>query len=279
MPWIDDLPAELAESLSEDIKTNPTLVQYNTLEDVLKGHIHTKSLVGSSIRIPGPDAGDDDRSAFYQKIIDNAPNLMLKPDFADPEQSAEYFKMAGRPEDSTGYTRPESATIDQEVENELRTVLFDAGLSDNQFQKVLNKFSESEVQRQEMVAAQKETAQGELKNKWGMTVDERVASAKAINEEFYPGRDFATVSPKEIESLYAIHVSTTGKGPQAATQEGSTMGMTPDEAKERMAEIMTRIHDPKSNLSHAEKMGLIQKRMDMGVKYLGMEGSIDPLRH
>jgi hypothetical protein len=278
MPWIDDLPAELADTLSDEIKTNPTVMKYNSFAETMNGLISAASLVGDSIRVPGPDAGEEDNTAFYQKLIDKAPNLMIKPDFSNPEQSDEYYKLAGRPDESTGYTRSEDIKIDEDVENELREVLFKAGLTDSQFKKVIGQFSAAEAQRVELEQTARQEAESGLKSKWGMTVDERIAAAKNINDEFYPGRDFGSVTPKEIESLYAIHESTTGKGPQAATQEGSVGGMTPAEAKEQMAEIMSRVHDPKNNLSHGEKMALIQKRMDMGIKYLGMEGSIDPLR-
>ena len=57
MSWIDDLPAEVADSLSDDIKVNPTLNQYKSLEAALEGHIQTKSAMGHSIRIPGDEAG------------------------------------------------------------------------------------------------------------------------------------------------------------------------------------------------------------------------------
>jgi hypothetical protein len=204
---------------------------------------------------------------------------MMKPDLSEPEQAENFYKLAGRPDEAAGYTRPEDAKIDENVESELRDVLFEAGVSDAQFQKIINRFSAAEMERQETMQSVNDAAMSDLKAKWGLTIDERINAAQQINEEFYPGRPFSEVSPKEIESLYAIYQSTTGKGPTVALQEGSSQGMTPAEAEERADEIMRRIHDPKSNLSHEEKMKLQKKRMDMLVKYAGREGTIDSLRH
>lgn len=267
MPWIDDLPAEKAESLSDELKTNPTLAQYNSIEDILNGHIKTKSMVGSSIRIPGPDAPEEDRKTFYDKLINNAPDLMLKPNLDEPEQADEFFRMAGRPDEATKYTKPEGVSIDESVENELRNVLFEAGLTDRQYQKVIKRFGEAESQRVEMETNQREEQQAELKSKWGMVVEERIDAARKINEEYYPGRDFASVSPKEIESLYAIHTSMTGKGPQVALQEANTGGMTPEEAMERGEEMMRKAHDRTNDLTDQERSDLVRKRIKLLQKF------------
>lgn len=268
MPWIDDLPAELADSLSSEIKENPTLIQYNTFEDLLNGHINTKSLVGSSIRVPGEDAGDEDRTEFYNKLINKAPNLMIKPDFSEPEQAQEFYNLFGKPGDATQYKMPEGHTLQPDVESELREMGFSANMNQEQFQKMVTEMDSRNTQLQENVKGQTEKSMADLKGKWGMTFEERMAAAKKVNERFYPGRDSTHLNASDLESLYNINESLTGKGPQVATQIGTEGGITPQEAREQGAEIMRRVHDPKSTLEPHEKLALIHKRINLLKKYV-----------
>lgn len=269
MPWIDDLPAEMADSLSEEIKTNPTLAQYNSLEEALKGHIETKSLVGSSIRVPGPDAGDEDKQAFYQKLMDRVPNLMVKPDFSEPEQATEFYNLFGKPGDATQYTMPEGSKLAPDIESELREMAFTSNLNQEQFQKMVGEMDNRNNELVENTTAQYDEAMSSLKGKWGMTFEERMTAAKKMNEQFYPGRDFDNLAAGEREALYSISESLTGKGPQVATQgDGQVMAMTPGEAREQADEIMRRVHDPKSDLGQPEKMALINKRIKLLQTYV-----------
>ena len=268
MSWMDDLPAEIAYSLSDEIKTNPTLSQYNTMEDMLTGHINTKSALGRSIRIPGDDAGESDKQEFYQKLINNAPDLMVKPDFSDPTQSEDFYRTLGKPEENSKYENPEGFNLDTEVEGQLRDVLYGANLTNAQYQEVVSKLSSMQDQTVENNQLVQDQAMKGLSGKWGATTESRMQAAQKINEEFYPGRNFDGLTPNEIESLYSIHTSVTGTGPQAPGQPSPPAGMTPHEAEEQAAEIMRRVHDPKSELDHGEKMRLINKRVDILKKFV-----------
>jgi hypothetical protein len=261
MSWIEDLPAEVADSLSDEIKTNPTLQQYKTFEDVLTGHINTKSALGRSVRIPGEDAGESDRAEFLEKLINNAPELMKKPDFADPMQSNEFYQTLGMPDEFSKYENPEGVSLDVDTEAELREILHAAKLTNKQYQEVFTKFASMSDQTVENNQTVKTHEMEELAGKWGVTLDARLSAAKKMNDEFYPGRDFDNLSSGELQALHNIHTSVTGKGAQAPSQPGTPGGMTPQEAQEQAAEIMTRIHDPKSELSHKEKMDLQDKRI------------------
>ena len=263
MSWMDDLPAEIADSLSDEIKANPTLQQYKTFEDALTGHINTKSALGRSIRIPGDEAGESDKEAFLEKLMNNAPTLMVKPDFSEKEQASEFYKTLGMPDDFSKYENPEGFNLDTEIEAQLREVLHGANLTNQQYQEVVTKLSSMNDQTVENNQTVKTHDMDELAGKWGITLEGRLASAKKMNDEFYPGRDFSNLNSSELQALYNIHESVTGKGAQAPSQPGTPSGMTPMEAEEQASEIMRRIHDPKSGLSHTEKMQLQEKRIKM----------------
>jgi hypothetical protein len=268
MSWIDDLPAEKADTLSEEVKASPTLAKYETLEDALKGHINAESRLGSRIRIPGEDAGETDRAEFLEKLINNAPGLMKKPDFANPEQSNEFYHTLGMPDEFSKYENPEGIKLDVDTEAELREILHAAKLTNKQYQEVFTKFASMSDQTVENNQTVKTHDMEELAGKWGVTLDARMAAAKKMNDEFYPGRDFDGLGSGELQALHNIHTSVTGKGAQAPMQPGTPAGMTPQEAEEQAAEIMRRIHDPKSDLNHSEKMDLQYKRIKMLETYV-----------
>ena len=263
MSWIDDLPAEVADSLSDDIKVNPTLNQYKSLEAALEGHIQTKSAMGHSIRIPGDEAGETDRKEFLEKLINNAPQVMMKPDFSNQEQSQEYYRTIGVPDEFSKYENPEGFNLDAEVEGQLRDILHSANLTNQQYQEVVSKLSSMQNQTTENNTFVNTQEMEALAGEWGMTLDARMDAAKKTNDEFYQGRDFGGLNASEIKALYTIHTSLTGKGAQGPSQPEGQGGMTPVEAQDQAAEIMRRIHDPKSELSHAEKMVLQNKRIKL----------------
>ena len=269
MPWIDDLPVEVADSLSDEVKTNPTLIQYKTLDDMLKGHIQTKSLVGSSIRVPGEDAGEKDMGEFYQKLMTKVPNLMMKPDFSEPEQASEFYNLFGKPADASNYMLPDGAKLPVDVEGEIRDMAFKSNLNQEQFQILA---SEMDSRNNQMVENLEDKTSGDmesLKGEWGLTFEDRSTAAQKMNEMFYPGRDFDLLGAAERKSLFTISESMTGKpSPVAATTDGALVKMTPAEAEERAAEIMRRIHDPKSEMDQGEKMALINKRIQLLKTYV-----------
>ena len=262
------LPSEILEQLPEDLQQNPTLSNYNTLEDALRGFVETKSMVGRSIQIPGEDAGEADKTAFLEKLINNAPDVMLKPDFSEATQSEEFYRTIGKPEEFSKYENPPDVTLPSEVESQLREMAFDANLTNAQYKVWAKKMADMTTQTTENLNTAFEEDQASLKAEWGMTVDERLNAAKQINDQFYPGRDFETLSAAEKKGLYNQSVAFTGQGPQAPLQPTTPAGMTPDEAMERAGEIMRKVHDPESGLSHKEKLALINKRIKILQTYV-----------
>ena len=216
MSWIEKLPAELLESLPDDIKTNATLNKYESFEEQLKGHINADSAIGQGLRIPGPDAGDEAWSKFNATVMERVPGLMPKPDLTDPEKVAETFKYLGKPEDLGGYEIPESVGLSDEVTAEIRKLGYDADLTNAQLKKLATGMAELNKEAQENFKSAKEHGMAELKTEWGMTIDDRLAVARRTKDEqgLYPDREFDALSPSELRSLYNLSESLTGKGPQ-----------------------------------------------------------------
>jgi hypothetical protein len=262
------LPSEILETIAEERRENETLNRFNNVDDLAKSYIEQRSLDGQSMRIPGPDAGQDDINAFNESLLNKVSYLMHKPDFSNPEQSNEFYRSLGKPEEISGYTLPEGIQLPAEVVTEVNQMAFDNNLTDAQTQGIMKHMASMSDQTVENNQNTRIEDMEELAGKWGVTLDARMAAAKKMNDEFYPGRDFDSLGSGELQALHNIHTSVTGKGAQAPGQPGTPAGMTPQEAEDQAAEIMRRIHDPKSDLNHSEKMALQMKRIKMLETYV-----------
>lgn len=274
------LSSELLEQVSEEYRDHPSLQDINDLDALAKSFVETKAMVGNSVRKPGPDSGPEAYEKYLNQIINNDPTLMLKPDFSQAEQSREFFRTIGLPEDFSKYENPADMKLPQDVEAEMRELLYEAQAPQSVYTKVMAAFSDRQNQMETLNSETHNADLSSLKDKWGQAMDDRTAAAKRANEEFYPGREFDLLTGKEREALYNISSAMTGKGPQAPGQQDqipSTV-MTPDEAKEQAAEIMTRLHDPNNGLTREDTMALVKKRINMLVKYAGYEGTLDSLK-
>ena len=266
------LPNEILESLPEELRENESLNRFNSIEDLAKSFVETKSLVGQSIRIPPPEAGEEVRAEFINKLINNAPELTFKPQPDQPEQAEEFYRLQGKPDDFAKYENPEGLQLNEDVEAELRQILYDANVSNAQYQKVVKAFADRDQETQQSFAQMQEQAQSELKGKWGQAYDDRVNAAKKANEEYYPGREFDKLSPAEIEGLYNVHAAVTSGGPQAATQQNPPSDkLPPDEALRRADEIMN--NPDYWDQANPNQQHLIRQRM----KYLEMAGGTTDL--
>jgi hypothetical protein len=262
------LPSEILEQIGADYRDHESLKDFNDVAALAKSFVETKAMVGNSIRIPGKDAGAEAYEEYLNKLINNDPKLMMKPDFSEPEQSHEFFRTIGLPEEAAQYENPEGMDLDEAVEAEMRALLYDAQIPQTAYAKIMQAFSDRQNQTVEMNTELRNSDMAQLKGKWGQALDDRTNAAKKMNEEFYPGRDFDKLNGSELEALYNISKSMTGKGAQAASSAaGIPTAMTPDEAMNQAAEIMTRIHDTNSDLTHDQKMALQHKRIALLQKF------------
>ena len=275
------LPDDVLEQIDEQYRDHNSLKDFENLGELAKSYVETKAMVGNSIRIPGKDAGDDVRQEYLQRLVNNDPELMFKPDFESKEQSQEFFRTIGLPSEFSKYENPEGLNLEEGVEAELRELLYAAKVPQAGYEKIMASFSDRQNQTTTMNQELREGDMGKLKEKWGMATEDRLAAAQQANEDFYPGREFDSLTGKERESLYNISVAMTGKGAQAATQEGGTVNdvMTPDQANLMAEEMMTRARKNKNGeLTREEVMGLMKRGMELKEKYSGYEMSLDSMR-
>lgn len=79
-----------------------SLEGFDSFEAMAKGYDAAASMIGSSIRIPGADAGDEDKQKFYDKLT-SVEGIMRMPQGDDEAAWGQLFNSLGRPEAVEGY--------------------------------------------------------------------------------------------------------------------------------------------------------------------------------
>lgn len=100
------------DHLSDEFKTNKTLEQYKDLNGLAKSHIELNKMMGSSVRIPGEDATEEDLNKFYTKL--GRPETSEKYELQNPKELPEGFE------------------IQEEGVKEFKELAFKLGLSNKQ---------------------------------------------------------------------------------------------------------------------------------------------------
>src|SRR5210317_1139444 len=95
------------ESLPEDLRENKTLADVKDVGSLAQQFIDSQQMIGQSIRIPGPDAGEEAWKNFHSKLTDKVPTLIPTPDPDNEEVMSALYNRMGRPEDPEGYRHPE----------------------------------------------------------------------------------------------------------------------------------------------------------------------------
>lgn len=231
------------ENLSDDLKGNESLATFDTIEALAKGFVETKALVGSGLRFPSEDASDDQNQEFLDRVLEKTPNLMMRPNFDDAEQSTEFFRTLGMPEKAGDYEIAvyEERKWDETREEQLRSLAHEARLTATQYKQLsegMLKFDHEGMSTGEAKTMEEMSA---LKQKWGMTWEDRRGLANKVRTAFLDFIPEAQMDAKTIEALYAIGTQLGSEGTQLGDHRndgGDNGKMTPSDALGQINDIM-----------------------------------------
>lgn len=244
------------ETLPEDLRENAALSNFKDVGSLAKSFVEMKHMQGSSIRIPSEEASDEARQDFYNKVINNAPNLMLKPDFNNPEQSQEFYRTLGMPEEAAGYEIPavEGIEMPEERGAALQKIAHEAGLTKAQFSKVMEAALQLDVEANNAHAENLKAEAQALHSKWGMAFDENKATSIAVAKHTgAPDRLIAAIEADEagtetMEWLLKMASYVKGEGDNLSILEGEGNNgngkMTPAEARAQISDIQANSAHP-----------------------------------
>lgn len=264
--WKEGLPAELVAA--------PYFRSAPNLEQAIADMSRAAENQGNSIRIPGPDASDEARGEFYDRIAEKAPGLMRKP--ADDDQAAydSILTTLGRPEDASGYKLPEvdGIALTDEKAGEFKAMAHAAGLTGKQFDAMMKSMLTKDAEGLTAREADHASRLGELKGEWGAAHEQRMAKITKMLEA--TGADPAllesvTTGKADAQALRWFHslADQLGSGSEggAVGAQGKTEPapiLTPDEALAQLGELEAKLIG-NATMPHDQAAALSRKRMKL----------------
>jgi hypothetical protein len=226
------VPADLrGEALFKDVPDIPTL--FKVARD---NHVAART----SIRVPGPEAGDKDKSEFEAKLKAAAPHLIAIPK-EDDKREAYLLEQIGVPKEAKEYEPPKEHGLPEATLERLRAEAKAEGLTKKQFERRVERekaaFTQTENARKEALAG--------IKKEYGAAFEERLALAAAAAKK--NGEDDSTVTaimkgeaPVGTIKSYLNFAKALGSTPGdlgGSNHPGTGGALTVSEAQARVAEI------------------------------------------
>ncbi len=265
--------ASWRDSLPDDLKESSALKDVVDVDSLAKQFVDQGKFLGNAIRLPGEDATDEVRQEFRQRLLDKNVGLMETPNTEDAEAMDVFYKSLGKPDEASGYTRPENGLDDARF-GLLSQAAHEAGISNKQFKSIVGKVIEADQQVMEGINGERETGLTQLRNDWGTAYDSKIKRASKVAEltgapEGLVGAiNDGKVDAATLKWLDGLGSSLGGEQAEMISQgAGGQTGMTKEEARERSTEIHQTLMTMKQ--SDPRYQGLMDKRMEYTKMYAG----------
>lgn len=234
-----------------------------------------RSRMGSSIRVPGEDAGAEDVTAFHDKLKSKVPGLMNTPDFESEDTMQELYTRMGRPTESKEYIVPEFKDslgkdipgLDLTMAETFKEVAHKAGLSQKKYAEIVSAITNTNIANYENLVAGQQADQDKLSSEWGAAHSRNTEIVK----NFVAKSDAPESVSKAMENgmmdrntmvwLHSLATKTLGTGADFQGDDSNKGVMTPDEASLKISEIRNNKDHPyhkKSDPGHAVAMKLMR---------------------
>ena len=230
--------SETNDWLAPELREQAALKDFKDPNALAKSYLETKSLVGASLRPPGPDASVEARVEFARKLQGVMPDLVLVPEDETLRAAVEdtIWTKLGRPTDEAGYeAKVEDVEIDLAV---MRAEAKAEGLTKAQFAKRLEKRA-GEARAAKTSRAEAEAA---LRKEWAGAYEEKVLQAKAAALKLgVPESALASIPPAQLKVWANVAKSIGGEARNVGDQPANGTGaLTREEMGLRVAEMRAR---------------------------------------
>jgi hypothetical protein len=227
-------PADWRAALPETIRGDPSLASFKDVGALAASFIETKSLVGKSIRPPGPDAAPNVRKEFVDRMLQLEPALLYAPD-GDPEAVNRMWKKLGKPEKPDEYEVPEIVREAGLNTDELRALAVTGGLTKAQFKGMAEVMAKATLEQKRMAALERIA----LDQEWGAAKEERTLAAKAAAMKMgLTEPEVNALSPRQLKVFANVAKAVGVDRNEFRRANGADDGvLDPTEAKRQMEEI------------------------------------------
>jgi len=238
--WVDTLP--------EPLRNAPFLAKAESAEDAFAKITHAANVLGRSVRFPDDKTTPEDREAFYQRILDAAPDVVRLPgDTDDPEAMEAFYARFGVPKESKDYVpgQKENWEWDADYLAELGDMARAAGLNKAQFKRLTEQMAERGVKLDEASEHQVHAENEKIKATWGEAHDANMTLIKnwlSMSEAPESLQDMINAGNLTVDSAsWLLSMAKQFVSDDDDNRnKGDTRGgpLTPAEAEEKIQEIM-----------------------------------------
>ena len=263
-------------TLPDPLKNLSVFQGEKTIEQIAADIDGAMKSLGTSIRIPGPDASPEQRKEFLKKAVERMPELMPIPD-PEGENYDTVFQRLGKPEAPEKYLTPEieGFQLPPETLGAMKAQAHSNNLTQKQFENNIRQMAEQQRVANETFQRAKEEDTALLKAEWGAAYGDRMEVVKGflnsdanVPEDFKEAFNSGKLNSASVKWLHNL-AEMAYEGNETTTQQGtgsSTGNLTPMEAKARAEEIFLRLREMQP--TDPQYQALIQKRLD----YIRMAG-------
>lgn len=227
-------PPDWRSTLPETIRNDPSLASFKDVGALAESFIQTKSLVGASVRPPGPNAKAEDRKAFVDRLLQIEPALVYAPD-GDPEALNRMWRKLGKPEKPEEYEIAEEAKAAGLDLDQLRTLAVTGGMTKAQFKGLTEMMGKATLEQKRLAALDRLA----LETEWGEAKEERTLAAKAAAMKMgLTEPEVDSLTPKQLKAFANVAKAVgvkTNEFRRAGDSEGDALD--PAEAQRQQAEI------------------------------------------
>ena len=224
--------------------------KFESVADLAKSYTEATSMIGNSVRFPSEEAGEEDVSAFNQKMLDRG--YYAAPDQDNAENVRGIQQLLGLPQEAKGYefSEVDGYTADPESEGAFKAKAHELGLTAKQADGIHSWLGAGIANDSTAMLEQQTAAMAELKGEWGQAFDHKMAANKntaAMLEERVPG--ISGYLDSMAENGYDANMI---RLMDAVTEMMGESGATPSQPRETMtkSEAMSRVTEAQSNPDH-----------------------------
>lgn len=256
--WKDDLP--------EEIRSHKTLTDVADVGSLAKQFIDAQAAMGTSIRIPGPDAGAEAITNFHAKLAEKVPGLIPTPDPENAEQMGALYTRMGRPTEALGYEHPDGVDATQMAD--FATLAHSLGLTKTQYKGMLTELVKHTADRNEASTADFDQGIRTLKQEWGIVYEDNLQLVQSVMKGTGAPKEFMELAANNklpaasLRWLHNIGKQLGSEGINFQKDESSTR-LAPAEAKARAAEIMADEAGPYWDGAHPQHKEYVQRVVDL----------------
>lgn len=266
--WAKTLPAEV--QAWDEVKNS------DSPEKFWQQITNHREFLGQSIRIPSAEAGTEDKKAFYQKLQERVPELMLKPNPEDNDAVEAIYRALGKPEKPEDYPIPKiepptgtNIQLDNAPVEAFRGLAHKHGLTKKQFEGIVAEMSKINIDQAVVVQQQRDSDLQTLRTEWGSAFDQRLGQVKELAKKtgappvFQDALGKMLVDATTLRWLHSVAESLQGKEPAAGGDRNNTNVLTPVEAQAQIDEMYNNKEHPWWNKGHPSHQAAVKRMLEL----------------